>query len=96
MVKNTFKVNARKWHRWSQKARHVFNEVYDQMVGSPWAFQHPKVAGGSIRASQWTTTAWNAAWVAADAADKTGFDLVQDCDRRGKPVGGLKRLKRAA
>jgi hypothetical protein len=71
---NRHRVATRKWRRWSKQARAVFNELYGAMTASAWAFQSPKVTTLKIPARLWRVTAWNAAWIAADAVD--GFTVV--------------------
>ncbi len=64
---NLCKVPKKQWGKWSEKARGVFNSVYDSMTSNPWAYWHPKCL--EISLSHWKTVAWNAAWTAADAVD---------------------------
>lgn len=66
-AENTHKVKAGVWKRWSPNARLVFNELYEVMAGSQGLFLHPKTV--RIPDIQWKTTAWNAAWIAADAVE---------------------------
>lgn len=62
---NTFKVPLKQWRKWTPAARKVFNETYETMTDNQGLFQHPKTA--AVPQAQWMTTAWNAAWIAADA-----------------------------
>jgi hypothetical protein len=62
---NKYKVNKRRWKKWSPLARKVFNETYFLISRNQSVFLHPKVA--EVPKRQWKTTAWNAAWIAADA-----------------------------
>jgi hypothetical protein len=62
---NINKVPLKQWKRWTPAARKVFNETYETMNANQGLFQHPKTA--ALPQAQWTTTAWNAAWIAADA-----------------------------
>ena len=62
---NRHKVPLRQWRKWNVAARKVFNEVYGTMAQNQWTFLHPHQ--GKISAKMWKTTAWNAAWIAADA-----------------------------
>lgn len=66
-MRNLHKVQLKQWRRWSNQARSVFNDTYAYMAGNQNEFLHPK-AKRNVKA-HWKTTAWNAAWVAADAAD---------------------------
>lgn len=67
-VKNKNKVPLKKWTRWSNHAKKVFNDLYHELrhtmqstVAHPDALPLPK--------DHWETLRWNAAWLAADAAD---------------------------
>jgi hypothetical protein len=62
---NRHKVPKAKWCKWNVAARKVFNEVYGTMAKNQWTFLHPHQDKVSSR--MWRTTAWNAAWIAADA-----------------------------
>lgn len=62
---NIYRVPDRQWRKWSALGRQVFNEVYSSMVKGQWIFLHPKQE--KMSRSHWKTTAWNAAWTAADA-----------------------------
>lgn len=66
-ARNVNKVQVRQWRKWSERARIVFNNVFENMTTNQWQFLHPKskAAPGPL----WRTTAWNAAWIAADAVD---------------------------
>ena len=63
---NLYHVPARKWTKWGPVSRQVFNEVFSTMAQNQWTFLHPHQEKVSKR--MWKTTAWNAAWIAADAA----------------------------
>lgn len=94
---NTFKVPLKQWRKWTPAARKVFNEVYDTMVNNQGLFQHPKTA--AVPQAQWTTTAWNAAWIAADAvvgeALRAGA-VVKDIKPRTGEVVREQRVKRSS
>lgn len=62
---NLYRVPVRKWRKWSAMGRQVFNEVYSAMAGNQRLFLHPQQ--DKISKRMWRTTAWNAAWIAADA-----------------------------
>lgn len=64
---NLYHVPMKQWRKWSAGARQVFNEVYSSMTGNQWLFLHPKQE--KLSRSHWKTTAWNAAWTAAGAAE---------------------------
>ena len=67
MTRNTNRVPRRQWDRWSGASRRVFNAVYKFMLDNPWVMRHPKQT--AVSPAHWKTTAWNAAWIAADAVD---------------------------
>ena len=73
VVRNKYKVPVKTWRKWSQRARYVFNDLYSSMTNSPFAFRTPALDKVKLTARQWKVTAWNAAWMAADA--------VRDYDR---------------
>ena len=68
---NLHKVPMKVWKRWTPRQRKVFNEVYDTMLCNQELFRHPDAA--AIPMTQWTTTAWNAAWIAAGAVKGEGM-----------------------
>ncbi len=65
MIENMWKVPRAQWKKWGIAQRHVFNDVMGTMMKNPKLFQHPKAA--PVTEPHWKTTAWNAAWMAADA-----------------------------
>lgn len=67
-VENAHKVPARQWGKWEAQARAVFNETYITMKQNKELFLHPKQ--DAPRDEYWNTTAWNAAWTAADAVNR--------------------------
>lgn len=84
---NVNKVPLKQWKRWTPAARKVFNETYETMNENQRLFRHPKQA--AVPQEQWTTTAWNAAWTAADAvvgAVLQAGDEVLDVTPKGKVV----------
>ena len=62
---NQYNVPVDQWNKWDKSQRSRFNEVYSAMPLSPSLFTHKDAV--TIPAEQWTTIAWNAAWVAAGA-----------------------------
>jgi hypothetical protein len=62
---NRYKVPLKKWRKWGASARRVFNETYSAMANNQTTFLHPQQ--DKISRRLWRTTAWNAAWIAADA-----------------------------
>lgn len=65
MASNRYRVPKRQWRKWSALARSVFNEVYYIMKNNHSLFLHPKQE--QAKKDHWRTTAYNAAWTAADA-----------------------------
>lgn len=72
--KNKFKVGKKVWRKWSLLARTVFNRVYEFVYDNPEMMLHPKQE--KPKPIFWKTTAWNAAWIAADAVDDTIPDEI--------------------
>lgn len=71
---NKHKVPARKWKNWPDICQRVFNTTYDGMMIDQRLFLHPKAVPHT--SEHWDTTAWNAAWTAADACQKALKDIV--------------------
>lgn len=96
-IVNKFKVPSKQWNKWDDRGRFVFNELYGAMIKSPWGFQSPAVCALKISARAWNCTAWNASWIAADAACGIGVErTVVDVDHKtGKPTGIERELKAA-
>lgn len=68
-MSNVYRVHPRKWKKWSVVARGTFNKTYSRMRENPALFRHPS---DPPRSKTWaSTTAWNAAWIAADHVDET-------------------------
>jgi hypothetical protein len=92
---NTFKVPAKQWKRWSERAHWAFNEVYALGKLNQALFTHPK-AKDSIQ-THWDTVAWNFAWVAADAADGYTMEVgdeVHDIDSKTQQTTKTRRVKK--
>jgi len=65
MIKNKYKVPKKQWDLWYDMSKGIFNFVYSSMIEDQDLFKHPK---GILQEDKyWKTTAWNAAWTAADA-----------------------------
>ena len=52
----------------------MFNGIYSRMITDQGLFKHPETA--MLPISRWETTAWNAAWMAADLL--MGIDAVAE------------------
>jgi hypothetical protein len=84
-VANRNKVPQKMWRRWSNHARRVFNTVMMNMRPSlQWQFLHPQTT--AVPKEQWNTTRWNAACIAASAADGLG-KLVDKAKKKAKRRG---------
>lgn len=70
-VTNKHKVGSGFWNKWSNTAKRVFNKTFERMLGNQSVFMHPKASPMSRQ--HWRTVAWNAAVVAAFAADGITF-----------------------
>lgn len=65
---NVAKVPLEHWNKWSVVEQSVFNAVYLAMKADQETFLHPQTTPTS--AERWKTTAYNAAWIAAEAAQR--------------------------
>jgi hypothetical protein len=65
LPRNTHRVQRGQWRKWNVKARETFNWLFGLMTKQPDLFTHPKAP--KQRPEHRKTTAWNAAWLAADA-----------------------------
>lgn len=67
-VKNKHKVPKKQWNRWSNFAQRMFNDVMYAMRPS---MQSVLIHPGSMvmGLEHWKVLRWNAAWLAADAAN---------------------------
>ena len=66
MVANRYKVPVQTWDKWNARSKSVFNDVFATMLDNKRLFLHPKQE--PPRKAHWHTTAWNAAWLAAQFA----------------------------
>lgn len=64
MIENLYKVPKRQWKKWSEDEQVLFNDLYRFMLYNQRTFIHPQAMAEDI--DHWKTTAWNAAWMAAD------------------------------
>lgn len=63
---NPYKVPKSQWRKWDLKAKSTFNRLFSFMYRNQDLFLHPKGAKAKAKPAHWKTTAWNAAWIAAD------------------------------
>lgn len=71
---NLNKVPKKQWKKWPDLAQRVFNEVFEGLYLNQEMMLHPKSA--MVSEKRWKTTAWNAAWTAADAATTALYDIA--------------------
>lgn len=62
--KNKNRVPVSQWRKWDEAERSLFNTLYSYMYDNMELFLHPKQKAPEHL--HWKTTAWNAAWIAAD------------------------------
>jgi len=78
MESNKNRVPKKQWRRWSEPAQVVFNRTYEFAMRNPELMVHPKAL--VVRPACWKTTAWNMAWIAADAVDDCIPDEVVEVE----------------
>jgi hypothetical protein len=74
--RNSNKVPVKTWNKWSLRARYTFNTLYEGMKANPLLFLAPSTPEPTKR--QWKVTAWNAAWIAADAIREYDREFHKD------------------
>lgn len=84
-VKNKHKVGRQVWTRWTPRAQCLFNAMYETMLANQELFLHPQA--DKAPKEQWTTTAWNASWTAADVLSKTMPKVVVTLGPGGVELG---------
>lgn len=67
---NVNRVPAAQWRKWGDRERKVFNEVYSGLLVNRHLACLPNAPETPWEA--WRVIAWNAAWLAAGAADRCG------------------------
>ena len=75
MARNCYNVNYRVWGRWSKEAQAVFNRSYKFYIKDKQFMIHPKADVPTL--THWRTTAWNAAWIAADCVDNVVPSVIK-------------------
>ena len=67
MVRNIYKVDRNQWRKWNERQRALFNGLHADIlqIKAP-RFCHPKTVARKISKAEFSTIAWNAAWLAAD------------------------------
>jgi hypothetical protein len=71
---NPYRVPKKQWKRWPDLAQRVFNSTYSTLRDNQELFLHPKAKAAAQ--NQWDTTAWNAAWMAADGCQQGLQDIA--------------------
>lgn len=66
MEENIFKMPKKQWKKWNELERKIFNDLNEFMLNNQAIFSHPDAA--IVEDECWGTTAWNAAWTAAEIA----------------------------
>lgn len=68
MIENMHKVDKKQWTRWNEQSKNLFNGLYEYMGNNQYLFNHPHTI--QIPNEYWNTTAWNAAYMAAELIRK--------------------------
>ncbi len=63
MIDNKHKVMKKQWTKWNENSQELFNGLYEYMGENQHLFIHPHTI--QIPQEYWKTTAWNAAFMAA-------------------------------
>ena len=66
---NKYKVAKSQWKKWPNLSKAVFNEVYSEMCYNEKFFLHTEASVPPT--PHWKVTAWNSAWIAAQAVKDT-------------------------
>ena len=67
MIQNDHHVPKKQWNKWNETSRFVFNELYEHMTIRPDLFQARTTTPMKVPTPEWKITAFNAAFIAADA-----------------------------
>lgn len=67
-TENVHGVHKAQWREWGDLGHRVFNQLYESMRESQYAYNHPQQQ--PIPPEHWNTVCWNAAWQAANAAEQ--------------------------
>ena len=63
-MENLYGVSKRQWKKWNNTEQALFNQLYHLILYNQTLFTHP--LSFKVNGLHWETTAWNAAWMAAD------------------------------
>jgi len=72
---NKHEVNKKQWKKWDDTGKEVFNGLYEYMGENQHLFNHPMTI--IIPQEYWNTTAWNAAWIAAELVRKSTKEITE-------------------
>lgn len=64
MIENKYKVSKKQWKKWDTNQKRMFNNLFWSMIEDDQLYKHPEAL--AIPNKHWTTTAWNAAFMAAE------------------------------
>lgn len=64
MIDNKHEVMKKQWKKWNEDSQELFNGLYEYMGENQHLFTHPHTI--QIPQEYWKTTAWNAAFIAAE------------------------------
>lgn len=71
---NTHEVPPKTWARWSPLSRRVFTALFSIYSANQWMLNAAPEAC-ELTDEQWRVVSWNAAWLAADTAQKASEEL---------------------
>lgn len=73
-TENRYNVSKRQWKKWTEAGRLIFNDLYSTSYNDQRIMTHPKT---NLPNSEWSTIAWNHAWLAADYISMREKDTVK-------------------
>lgn len=65
-LENVHNVPQKKWGRWDDMQRRLFNHIYADAKQIGTSLFHPATIQKGLSSAEMDTVAWNAAWLAAD------------------------------
>jgi hypothetical protein len=71
---NIYKVSKDQWNKWCDLEQRIFNKMYEFASLNQNLCLHPKTK--PIDEAQWTTVAWNLAWMAADSCKESLHEIT--------------------
>ena len=87
MVENVHSVPKKVWQKWTGKQKEIFNNLFDEFsrVG-PECLLHPQTVAKGISGEEYSTIAWNAAWLAAHVYRNEFTSEVITVDESGAEI----------